>query len=82
MDKMNKIRTFFSNPFFRSYNTLLGLWILLAIIAWITKFFHGSYNNFLIFKYTFFHVIEKLPMFVPYPNEYIDVNHYGPLLVW
>lgn len=79
MDKMNRIRTFFSNPFFSNYHTLLGLWILLAIIAWITKYFHGSYNNFLIFKYTFWHVIEKLPMFVPYTNEYMDVNHYGPV---
>ncbi|WP_106831714.1 glycosyltransferase family 87 protein [Parabacteroides pacaensis] len=79
MDKMNRIRTFFSNPFFSNYHTLLGLWILLAIIAWVTKYFHDSYNNFLIFKYTFWHVIEKLPMFVPYPNEYMDVNHYGPV---
>lgn len=76
--KMTKIRAFFSKPFFRDYNTLLGVWLLLAVIAWLTKYFPGSYNNFLIFRGVWEHTIQQLPLFAPYPLEYHDVNHYGP----
>lgn len=75
---MDKILAFFRKPFFKDYNTLLGLWLLLALIAWVTKYFPGSYNNFLIFRGVWEHSIHHLPLFAQYPLEYHDVNHYGP----
>lgn len=78
MDLSNKIEIFFKRPFFHKYRTLLGLWLLLAVVAWFTKYFPGSYNNFLIFKNVFWHTINQLPLYVPYPGEYHDINHYGP----
>lgn len=69
-----RLREFFSRPFFRDYRVLLGLWVLLAIVAGLIK----TSNNFLIFRYVFWHTIHEQPLFAQYP-EYWDVNHYGPL---
>ncbi len=55
---------------------LLGLWMVLAIVASLTKM-HRC-NNFLIFKGVFYHLMDKTSLFAPYPDEYFDVNHYGP----
>ena len=74
----DKIKVFFQKPFFSNYNVLLGLWLLLALIAWLTKYFPGKYNNFLIFKNVFWHTINQQPLYTPYPEEYFDLNHYGP----
>jgi hypothetical protein len=37
-----------------------------------------SHNNFLIFRGVFWHVWQQLPLYEAYPQEYWDVNHYGP----
>lgn len=57
--------------------TLLGVWLLIAVTG-MTRFGHGRENNFLIFKYVYWHVVDKLPLYVHYPAEYFDLNHYGP----
>lgn len=72
------IKAFFHKPFFNNYNILLALWVLLPVIAWLTKYFPGKFNNFLIFKQVFWHTAKELPLYAPYPAEYFDVNHYGP----
>lgn len=73
-----RLRDFFRLPFFSDYKTLGALWVLLGVIAWATKYFPGSYNNFLIFKYVYWHVVDLLPLYAPYPDQYADLNHYGP----
>lgn len=78
MKILNKVQAIISNSFFSQYRTVLGLWLLLALIAWLTKYFPGSYNNFLIFKNVFWHTMHESPLYIPYPNEYLDVNLYGP----
>jgi hypothetical protein len=57
--------------------TLLWLWMIVAVTG-MTRFGHGRENNFLIFKQVYWHVVEKLPLYIPYPAEYFDMNHYGP----
>lgn len=78
---MNKIiektREFFSRPFFSNPKTLFWLWIGLGLISALTKF--HKCNNFLIFKYVFWHTWNGTPLYEAYPAEYFDVNHYGPL---
>jgi len=73
----NKIKHFFSKPFWSDYRTMLALWLLLALAAGIAKM--GASNNFRIFRGVFWHVWNQLPLYTEYPAEYFDTNHYGPL---
>lgn len=71
------VKSFLSKPFFRDPRVLLGLWLLLGLISALTKI--NRCNNFLIFKYTFWHAWDGKPLYALYPAEYNDSNHYGPL---
>ena len=57
---------------------ILAVWIVLAVFAGIKQYAKGSYNNYLIFKYVYHHVINEEPIFAEYPEHYLDCNHYGP----
>jgi hypothetical protein len=54
------------------------IWFALALIAVVSEVLRNSINNYLIFKYVFWHAIEQKSLFAVYP-EYVDTNHYGPL---
>lgn len=75
---IRKFNIFIRKPFFSDYRTVFGLWMLLAVIAWVMKYFHHSYNNFMIFRQTFWHALSRLSLYAEYPAEYFDHNHYGP----
>ncbi|GIM49771.1 glycosyltransferase family 87 protein [Capnocytophaga stomatis] len=65
---------------FKDYRFITILWFGLALATVIQNvFIRGKYNNYLIFKGVFWHTIEKLSLYVEYPAEYFDVNHYGIL---
>lgn len=66
---------FLQKPFLRDNRTLFALWMLLPVIATLTKF--KSHNNFLIFRYVFWHTIEQTSLYAAY-EQYYDTNHYGP----
>lgn len=66
---------FLQKPFLRDNRTLFALWMLLPVIATLTKF--KSHNNFLIFRYVFWHTIEQTSLYTAY-EQYYDTNHYGP----
>ena len=72
-----RINNFVSKPFFSDPRTLLGLWLLLPVISALMKI--NKCNNFLIFKYVFWHTWNGTPLYEAYPEEYFDTNHYGPL---
>ena len=55
--------------------TLVVIWLVLSIVAGLIS----KGNNFLIFRGVFWHTWQELPLYVPYPEEYFDINHYGPL---
>ena len=57
------------------------LWFALAMLAAIAEISRGlsSINNYEIFAGVFHHTIRQANLYVPYPAEYIDTNHYGPL---
>ncbi|MFM6953735.1 MAG: glycosyltransferase family 87 protein [Sphingobacteriaceae bacterium] len=78
--KSTKSPIFF--PFFKEIlcreSVILGFWILLATVATYKQYAHQSFNNFLIFKYTYLHASHGLNLYQSYP-EYGDTNHYGPL---
>ena len=77
MNIIQSIRNLLAKPFFSDSRTLFGLWLLLPIIAAVTKF--HSYNNFKIFRGVFWHTWHETPLYTEYPSEYFDTNHYGPL---
>ena len=54
------------------------LWAGLALATILQNVvIRGKYNNYLIFEGVFNHTLKQLPLFVPYPEEYGDMNHYG-----
>jgi len=71
-----KLGAFVRKPFFSDYRTLFGLWLLIPLVAGIVK---TKCNNFIIYRYVFWHAVERVSLYAPYPDQYYDVNHYGPL---
>ena len=63
---------------FQNYRFITALWFGLSLVAVLqTAFRPEKHNNYLIFKGVFWHTIQQLPLYVPYPEEYFDMNHYG-----
>ncbi len=58
---------------------IFGILVILAGLIAVKQFTNGSYNNYSIFKYTFWHLIESKSLYDHYPAEYWDRNHYGPV---
>src|SRR3712207_8981993 len=75
MTRLRRFRAFLQKPFFSDSRTLFGLWLLLPVIASLLKI--SKHNNYLIFRYVFWHTIEQKPLYAAY-DEYWDTNHYGP----
>ena len=76
MNTKQKITIFLRHPMLSDYRLLFGLWMLLAVVAALAKM--HSHNNFLIFRGVFWHTWQEVSLFAEYPQEYFDVNHYGP----
>lgn len=74
---IEKCKEILTKPFFRDFRTLAGLWLLLGVLAAVMKI--HSHNNFLVFRGSFWHAWQGLPLYAEYPQEYWDINHYGPL---
>lgn len=53
-------------------------WFGLSAVALIKVLVQQS-NNYLIYKNTFFNLIQQQNLFAQYPNLYADSNHYGPI---
>lgn len=60
---------------------VLAIWSLMTLYAGVMKAAGGvsRYNNFMIFRGVADHLFASLPLYEPYPLEYSDVNHYGPI---
>lgn len=57
---------------------VIAIYFLLAIVAGFKQYHHHSYNNYLIFKYVYWHTVDLQNLYNNYP-EYLDSNHYGPV---
>jgi len=57
------------------------IWFILSALTILSELIRekGAPNNFVIFRQVFWHTIEKKNLYLPYPAEYFDLNHYGPL---
>jgi hypothetical protein len=76
---MVQIKTFFKKSFFSDYRVLFGLWMILAVISFLAKMRFDRHNNYLIFKYVYWHAIKGTSLYDQYPKEFFDSNHYGPI---
>jgi hypothetical protein len=78
--KSNENTVFISSfkQIFCKESVIIGIWVLLATVATYKQYAHHSFNNFLIFKYSYVHASQGLNLYQNYP-EYGDTNHYGPL---
>lgn len=57
---------------------ILAVWILLVVAVAVKQLFKPSINNnYLIFKYAYFHAVDRLNLYIVHP-EHLDTNHYGP----
>lgn len=79
----SRVLIFFSNR--------LNLAIILILISFVftlqnidlsnNSFWQGKYtfyNNYVIFKYSFFHLIENKNLYVTYSDHYLDLYKYSP----
>lgn len=55
---------------------LIAIYLILAIITGYKQYHHHAYNNYLIFKYVYWHTADLQNLYLNYP-EYADSNHYG-----
>src|SRR5574344_1555462 len=76
---MEQIKTFFKKPFFTDYRVLFGLWMILSVVSLLAKLRFDRHNNYLIFKYVYWHTIQGRSLYAQCPQEFLDSNHYGPL---
>lgn len=65
---------------FENYRFITILWFALALATVVQNvWIAGKFNNYLIFDGVFWHTFKQLPLYLPYPDEYFDTNHYGIL---
>ncbi len=76
---LKKITAVFDKPFFKNKKYVSILWLLATVLAILPKFFRDKYNNYLIYKNVFWHVVHQMALYTEYPLEYFDHNHYGPV---
>ena len=74
---MKQIVDFLKKPFLRDYRTLFGLWMLLPIIMWLMKMTRA--NNYDIYRGSFWNAVSGWNLYLPNPEEYADLHHYGPV---
>lgn len=77
----NRVKSFFGLPLWRDPRTIAVLWLLFAVIAALTKggLSGDKLNNYLIFRQVYWHLVDFKSLYAAYPEEYGDVNHYGPV---
>ncbi|MBB4035937.1 hypothetical protein GGR21_001832 [Dysgonomonas hofstadii] len=76
---MNAILTFFQKPIFRDKRFIMSIWFLIPLLAGIKHITRGIGNNYYIFKYSYYHLIEQVNLYAQYPGQHNDSNHYGPI---
>jgi hypothetical protein len=74
---MQKLAGFFSSkPFI--YFFWFGL-SLFAVGKSVVLGHSHIHNNYFVYKYNFYHVLEQVNLYKPDPAHYFDLNHYGPI---
>lgn len=71
--------------FLSSFKVIVFLFSAIAVIATAQAYFDSGntekltdYNNYVIFKQSFFHLIDNKDLYILYPDEYWDLYKYSP----
>ncbi len=76
----NKTKNWFlSGEFLYDKTLAIVLWFGLALIAVLLDFLHEKTNNYIIFKHVYIHTLQHVNLYLEYPQQYVDVNLYGPV---
>ncbi|OCX54767.1 hypothetical protein BEL04_02525 [Mucilaginibacter sp. PPCGB 2223] len=71
---MASIKKLFTNKTF-----VLALYFGLSLLFALKQDLLHVYNNYKIYKYTFYDLIHQKNLFLEYPQFFEDKNHYGPV---
>jgi len=74
-----KINFFITDKLFSKFKYITILWIVVCFLAIIKTLASQSFNNYLIFKFTFYSLINQLNFFLPQPENFSHYNLYGPI---
>ncbi|RZA02981.1 MAG: DUF2029 domain-containing protein [Sphingobacteriaceae bacterium] len=77
MDKLSKI--------IKAKPIIFILWFGLSLFHVVKSVVLGHshiHNNYFVFKYNFLHVIHQQNLYLEYPENYYDLNHYGPVFAF
>lgn len=61
-----------------SNNQVAFIWFGLVFVTLLGAVLNHSFNNFIIFKQSFFHLQQQLNLYNVYPSEYWDHYYYSP----
>ncbi len=69
-----------AKSFFSDGNVILWSYVIIAVIIGVQHFMGGpqKYNNFVIFRAAFPHLLEGRNLYLEYPGEYVDLFLYFP----
>lgn len=70
---------FFTQTLFKNSLYINCLWFTLTFFAVVKTLAVGSYNNYLIFKFTYYSLINQRNFFLPQPENFGHYNLYGPI---
>ena len=69
----------FTKSIFRDWRLLLGLWLLLAVLAGLTKSSPHRCNNYIIFQSTYWHTLAEENLY-DYNPDGVETYHLSPAL--
>lgn len=70
--------SFFKKPIFSDYRFIFGVYALLTLFASTRIVVLLDSNNYKIFYYSLYHLIDGKTLYSEYPAEYSDHYHYAP----
>lgn len=58
---------------------IFGVYLIVAFITALSKYFRGyqAINNYLLFKYSYVNTLLQRNIYLQYPEQFQDSNHYG-----
>lgn len=69
--------------FFLNKRNIYIIWVIVGVAMAMKQYFagdnpHAHINNFIIFKTSFYHLLQQKHLYDYHPNEYVDLFLYGP----
>jgi len=71
--------TFLTDTIFKKRIYVIVFWYILTVLAVVKILISGHFNNYLIFKYTFYSLLDERNFFLPQPENFQHYNLYGPI---